>query len=105
MTSPFTTDPSKLAPRRLRSAVPKGFETSQIKVGCGYAARANGANLRIVHLSDGTSWVLPNNSPWSWVNPLAVTCDEVFVTVGIGSGSTNIARVRLASLGPGIPPD
>lgn len=105
MTSPFTTDPSKLAPRRLRSDVPKGFETSQIKVGCGYAARANGASLRIVHLSDGMSWVLPNNSPWTWVNPLAVTCDEVFVTVGIGSGSTNIARVRLASLGPGIPAD
>ena len=105
MTSPFATNPLNVVARRLRSETPSGFGVSPTKVGCGYAARANGDYLRIVKISDGSSWVLNNRLPWEWVNPLAITCDEVFATVGTGGGNVNIARVRISSLGPGIPAD
>lgn len=107
MTSPFATDPAKVVARRLRSESPDSIGVTTTKVGCGYGARTNGNYLRIVRLSDGVSWVLNNSgSSWKWINTLVVTCDEVFVTVGLPlPNGSNIARVRISSLGPGIPPD
>ncbi|MGH7282985.1 MAG: hypothetical protein ACRELY_15785, partial [Polyangiaceae bacterium] len=105
MTAPFATTSGTVAPRRLRSAETSGFGVSPPVVGCGYAARENGVSLRIIRLSDGVSWVLPNVSGWRWLHPLAITCSEVFASVVTSSTTNNVARVTIASLGAGIPPD
>jgi hypothetical protein len=109
-TAPYTTEPSRLVPRRLRSELPGSLALSPFVVGCGYAAHsvfppnAQGA-LRIVRLATGESWLLeaPLNGPWQWLHPLAITCDEIFAEVH--TPEYNVARVRLASLGPSIAPD
>jgi hypothetical protein len=105
MTAPYTADPAKLAPRRVRSAEgPLGL--SPFVVGCGYAARQNGTVLRIVRLSDGQSWLfdVAYGTPWSWATPRALTCDELFIDVLV-EGRGQFARIRLDSLGPGLPAD
>jgi len=103
-TAPFTTEPSLVVPRRLRTEQGPGFGVSHFIVGCGYAARSNGAHIRVVRLSDGQSWILSNTGGFGWSEPLAVTCTELFATVRV-AGVTRLARVRLDSLGPGIAPD
>jgi hypothetical protein len=106
ITSPATTDPALIAPRRLRSEEGPAFGSTPFVVGCGYAARTNGYHLRIVRLADGQSWNLDGaaTDAWSWARPLAVTCDELFATVKDGK-TLRLARVRLDSLGPPIPAD
>jgi hypothetical protein len=113
MTAKFTTDPSALQPKRLRS-----WEWEHIwgdyrpdAVGCGYAALQSASKnlvseLLIVRVSDGVSWALqsPADKHWVWGKPVAVTCDEVYVTWGT-LGINHLRRVRLSSLGPGMPPD
>lgn len=108
-TAKFTTDPSALQPRRLRSEIGNAFG-DRIEVGCGFAADGTGNGIRVVRLSDGFSWLLPSNgSTWRWTEPLAVTCTELFAMVAAdgdaGWQNIGIARVRLDSLGPGTPPD
>jgi hypothetical protein len=105
-TAPFTTDPSQITPRRVRTEAGPGFGASHFLVGCGYAVRSTGVYIRVVRLSDGVSWKLSNQltDPWGWSEPVAVSCTELFATVQI-PGATRLARVRLDSLGPGIPPD
>lgn len=113
MTAPFTTDPTKIVKRRLRSEDPRGLSALPTTVGCGYAARSTNDSsghingIRIVRISDGTSWQLLDNLsvPWGWIHPLAITCDEIFVSVLAAPNANNIARVRISSLGPGIPAD
>ena len=117
MTSPFATRASDLQARRLRSEGPCiGTKTEEFVVGCGYAAHPTCASLPstgilIVRLSDGRSWPLvsnPTSTSWAYVAPLAITCDELFATVAerVSNASVaNIVRVRLDSLGPGLPPD
>jgi hypothetical protein len=106
MTAPFTTDPAQVVSRRLRTEEGPDFDVVYFQVGCGYAARSNGAHIRVVRLSDGQSWVLSNglSDPFGWSAPLALTCTELFATVQV-SGVTRLARVRLDSLGSGIPAD
>jgi hypothetical protein len=113
MTAPFTTDPAAIVKRRLRSES-LIFGANEFVVGCGYATHqfANSTfdgGVRIVRLSDGQSWKLgkvPSDAgpSWSFTSPLAITCDEVFVGLSHGDQS-NVARIRLDSLGPGDPPD
>jgi hypothetical protein len=111
MTSPFTTDAAALQPRRLRSEVGNGFGTGQMQVGCGYAAWESYQGIRLVRLSDGVSWMLPTKqgSTWLWADPLAITCTEVFARAAFNGDAgwqySGIARVRIDSLGPGIPAD
>jgi hypothetical protein len=109
MTAPYTTDPSAIVKRRVRSEDVGYFATAEFTVGCGYAAHefvspGLARGVRIVRLSDGVSWKLTDKTPWHWNGPTALTCTELFVNVVKGS-DFNIARVRLDSLGPGIPPD
>jgi hypothetical protein len=113
MTSKFTTDPSLIQAKRLRSwEAPSIWTTSRPNaIGCGYAALESvpadlDYRVVIVRLSDGVSWTLksPADRHWTWGKPVAVTCDEVFVTWG-KDGASNLRRVRLNSLGPGSPPD
>ena len=110
MTSPFTTDPAQVQPRRLRSDELYGYGTP-FHVGCGYAARALSDGVRLVRLSDGVSWLL--SADWhlhfQWIEPVAITCTELFAQVSVRTGDAwtlpKYARVRLDSLGPGVPPD
>ena len=116
-TAPFTTDPAlaQKSARRLRSdpgpLVPGGFA-----VGCGYAAReldslvpAPGSkDLLVVRLSDGVSWLvkMPSIATGAgFIDPLGITCDEVFSTAQFPDDAVSIVRIRLDSLGPGTPPD
>lgn len=107
MTSPFTTDPTLLQPRRLRSESSYGFGTDPFVVSCGRALREDGTGMRLVRISDGQSWFFPAKAPWLWISPVALTCTELFATVQSESPSDHLtlARVRLDSLGPGIPAD
>ncbi|MGH7286293.1 MAG: hypothetical protein ACRELY_32650, partial [Polyangiaceae bacterium] len=112
-TAPYTSDPATAisSKRRLRSEIPNGLCVSKSVVGCGYAVRyAGGTGLRVVRLSDGVSWLLTANgdaNAWNWEEPVALTCTELFASVNIPDPKPHLglARVRLDSLGPGIPPD
>jgi len=106
-TSPYTTDPTKLQPRRLRSAGYRMLDSAPTIVGCGYAVHSEARDLRILRIADGVSWLLPSTSLDAgaadsvvWEAPFAVTCSEVFVRT-----QRLPVRIDIASLGPGIPPD
>jgi hypothetical protein len=78
-------------------------------VGCGYGARASGGSedIQVVRISDGWSWLIPNQlqAPgFVATRALGLTCDEIFVW-GVVDGTYSVARIRLDSLGPGLPPD
>jgi hypothetical protein len=117
MESPYATDPTQIQPRRVRSEpggdAGSGLGASPTQVGCGYAAREFPGGIRVVRIVDGVSWVLPQAQAgvqWGWLNALAVTCTHLYASVlaqlGPGNAWTStIARVRLDSLGPGIPSD
>ncbi|HLK39044.1 MAG TPA: hypothetical protein VKU41_19920 [Polyangiaceae bacterium] len=111
MTSPYTTDPAAVVPRRLRSEGSGFFgAASPFHVGCGYAAlftQLGTWGVLIVRLADGQSWFLttPDGTSWSWVDAVALTCTEFFGVVALEKSTRTVARVRLDSLGPGMPPD
>jgi hypothetical protein len=106
ITAAYTTDPAAIKPRRLRSDPGVIVGPDPWGVGCGYGARPiiGTWGLQIVRLSDGVAWHLPRPAGMSWDRVIGITCDEAFMRVNTNSGS-NIARVRLDSLGPGLPPD
>ncbi len=107
MTAKFTTDPAAVVAKRLRSFQGR-VGMYPFQVGCGYAAvQGNLYDLWIVRLSDSVAWHV--TGPGGGVNaldggPIGVTCDDVFV-LGHFGGQSNIARFRISSLGPGMPPD
>lgn len=111
VTAPYTTNAGAITKRRLRSeTITPG--TERFVVGCGYAAHGfvNGdteRGVRVVRISDGQSWRIsvPAGDALAWNHPIAVTCQEVFLNFNFGSGKTNIARIRLDSLGTGDPHD
>jgi len=106
-TSPYTTDPTKLQPRRLRSTSYRMLDSATTIVGCGYAVHSEARSLRILRIADGVSWLIPSTAPnvnppdtVEWQAAFAVTCSEVFVRT-----ERLPVRIDIASLGPGIPPD
>lgn len=110
MTAKFTTDPSALEPRRLRSASVGVFgDLFPIGVGCGYAATSNSStehpsDMIVVRQSDGWSWTVPGSDERKPNRAIGLTCKEAFFTGQYG-GHAGIARVTLDSLGPGQTPD
>jgi len=107
MTAKYTTDPSAIQPRKVRSSLGKHIGTEPWVVGCGYAAHQGDLSNFIVRLADGVTWTLPyddTNGPLTFVQPLGITCTEAFF-LGQFGGRWNVARLRLDSLGPGAPPD
>jgi len=109
-TSPYTTESTKLAPRRLRSdpSAEFGLEEAQFAVGCGFAGRVISAtdNVEIVRLSDGVGWILQGTKDWKWIEVLGFTCDEAIVeAIPTVPGTFALARVKLDSLGTALPPD
>jgi hypothetical protein len=106
MTAPFTADPAQLQPRRLRSQPFPKVGASKYAVGCGYAAhQGTGNNTLVVRLSDGVSWLIDDE--WPDFQPqvaIGLTCTDVFILGKYGT-QWNIARFRLDSLGPSMPPD
>jgi hypothetical protein len=117
MTAPFTTNPAELRRRWLHSEDDFWFRGSPFTVGCGFAARTtylvqggrSHLGVLITRLSDGVAWLLPYGGPgaWRWEAAHAITCTEVFVMAKVSTPTPHrvVARVRLDSLGPGIPPD
>ena len=105
MTAPFTTDPSALQPKRLRSQ-PRKVGARQFKVGCGYAMNDGVAptGILITRISDGWSWAIQGDSNLKPSLPIGLTCEHAYV-VGLNAGVVAIFRIALNSLGPGIPPD
>lgn len=116
-TAKYATSPSVVAStmRRLRSEYPSSYAERNV-VGCGYAAHIvyppstwGKAGLRLVRLSDGTSWELasesePQKYAFSLQRPLAITCDELFA-LGSTLSHVEVVRIRIDSLGPGVPAD
>ncbi|AKV04423.1 hypothetical protein AKJ09_11086 [Labilithrix luteola] len=103
-TAPYTTDPSQVRKRRLRSEVGSALSAERFQVGCGFAARSRHDGLRIVRIADGHSWFLPNKGTWNWQRVHAMNCDEIFVRV-MNGWRADLVRIRLDSLGPGELPD
>lgn len=107
-TSPVTANTTK---RRLRT---ERWSYQSVVVGCGYAAMRStppGAiheGLRIVRLSDGTSWPIAHMTDDVGAlyvrDPVALTCDELIVT-GFARSRPELVRLRLDMLGPGVPAD
>jgi hypothetical protein len=120
MMAPFTTDPEELKAKaqRLRSD-PGQLVPYPFGIGCGYAARqvftpsatdaSVGSNdLLVVRLADGVSWIVsapPVELGMGFGFVLGLTCEEVFATANFADEPNTIVRIRLDSLGPGIPPD
>jgi len=117
MTSPFTTDPAALKPRRLRRNLSTSFGTASeaFRVGCGRAAKSGGVStkdIQIVRLSDGQGWnLLHTQQLWHASTVVGMTCDEIFLVVQIWEGEggepngSTIQRIRFDALGEGLPPD
>jgi hypothetical protein len=108
ITAPYTTDPAAVQSRRLRSDAGIIVGPDDWSVGCGYGGRTIiGTNgVQIVRLSDGVAWHLtsPKGSGVGWGDVIGFTCEEAFVRIETLSGA-NVVRIRLDSLGPGLPPD
>ncbi len=111
MTSPFTTDPAELAPRRLRSYPNAYAAIDPIAVGCGYAGYGHEpGKVLLIRLEDGYWWELPTSGctgpdftgDFCFEDVFLITCEEMFLRGGM---PMNIARVDIASLGDPKPPD
>ncbi len=106
MTAPFTTDPAKLQPRRLRSLPTHRIAGAPAKVGCGHAVLEGPAgDLIVTRLSDGWSWIVPKTPERKIHTGLGLTCTELFAVGQMPDKPLTVARVRLDSLGPGFAPD
>lgn len=108
-TAPFAMGP--LVGRRVRS-IPTTSSTMVSVVSCGRVAIESNEAFRIVDLATGRAWEIPRRGPgYSFVGEkvLAMTCDEVFLTVNLPVPEEGIrfrgARIRLDALGPGLNPD
>ncbi len=114
-TAKFISAPDTVVGKRIASAE-STHSSHPFVVGCGFAARVGSvgdvSGVRVVRLSDGASWLVPNRVPdLLWTDPLGVTCDEVFLSAsvtgvaipGVPATSPRLARVRLDSLGPPLP--
>ncbi len=105
MTAPYTTDPAAVVAKRLRSSPFTGVGNFTWTVGCGHAANVAAANdVLVIRLSDGFSWSLPTAPDFNVTAALGFTCEEIFVRGSVG-GIDTLARIRLDSLGGGVPPD
>ncbi len=116
LTSAYTTDANPTG-QELTTVSGWGMAATPFVVGCGYAARqsiipldasiTDANTLQIFRLSDGMRWSLPA----AWTQPLAITCTELFATVAVPGDDAGvkshytIGRVRLDSLGVGMPAD
>jgi hypothetical protein len=117
-TAKYTAAPVQLeaTKRRLRSEY-LGSHPERNTVGCGYTAHKiyppsswGKSGFRLTRLSDGVSWEVTTPDEATiftglrFGEPLAITCDEIFV-LGAVASHFEVARIRLDSLGPGLPPD
>ncbi len=117
-TAPYTTDPAVVSSsaHRLRADV-RGMSPNPYAVGFGYAMRPIDFGdpptnaLFVVRLSDGVGWPIPgtpDGTRLSWTTALGFTQTELFVAANMqnnGIVAQTIVRIRLDSLGPGVPAD
>lgn len=113
--APYSLDQEQVSKSKKKLTNDLGVSGTNWHVGCGYAARGvstenpSANSLMVVRLSDGWWWIVPGGDvtqPWRYDfdQPFGLTCEEVFVTTLLPSGAPTIARIRLDSLGPGMPP-
>lgn len=100
MTAPFTADPDQLEPRRLREQPGQIGEIWSWVVGCGYGAFDNQGQKLVVRLRDGWMWIVPTYPGFS--RPVGITCEHVILR---DNKLGTLIRLRLDSLGAGLPPD
>lgn len=117
MTAPYTTSPetAQTGARRLRSD--DGVSQFPYSVGCGYAARPDAQrSLRIVRLSDGVSWTVARaQEGYYFWRSLGFACkadgsEPEVVALVVGTQpewrmSSNVVRIKISALGPGVQPD
>jgi len=94
MTSPIATDPGALRPRRVAVDPNALIGAAPFTVGCQRAAHWTPEGLLLVHLETGQSTTLPAPTNARWGRPLAVTCDELFVTYFVGARA-GILRLKV----------
>jgi len=108
MTAPFTTDPAVLR-STARTVVEEvdgwlGGAKEAYTVGCGYAVRVaqSHAQLVVVRLSDGATWVFPKlAAPLYWDYSVGATCEHIYALVEDPDiRSAHIVRIPIDSLGP-----
>jgi hypothetical protein len=119
MTAPFTVkgEAVKSKARRLRSD-PGNLTPLPYGIGCGYAARnveayVDGSTdytskLFVVRLADGVAWIVDSplsSSGFHFNQALGISCEEIFASAQFKDEANTLVRIRLDSLGPGIPPD
>jgi hypothetical protein len=115
VTAPYTTNADSLNPRTLRTDLKNDY-SSRFVVGCGYAARDIGSKggLEIIRLADGHAWYVGSGLTKNIGRVVGITCDEVFFALdgiddsrndSVFSETDAYARVRLDSLGDGVPAD
>jgi len=117
-TAKYSTDPAVVAAtkRHLFPDTLASFPETFV-VGCGYAAIAIhaevgwgiGYGFRVFRISDGWSWIVQSESfeqlaDFIIQRPLLVTCNEVFARAVRHRNQDELVRVRIDSLGPGMPP-
>ncbi len=111
-TSPWTIDPAEVAAKTRSLGPDDGLAPFGIDwvVGCGYAVKADGphlgptgrADLRIIRLSDGARWLVPNESSFA-LGVWAVSCTHVYLETSPVLPTIVPARLRLDALGPPTP--
>jgi hypothetical protein len=124
MTAKFEPDAGKRITRRVGATGRIGFTGEGYRVGCGYAIHDTGdtpnqpTTKRLFRLSDGHRWEIPLLVPadrptdWQWGSLWGVTCDEVILDAWDWRGHDavprtkqvgHLVRLRIDSLGPGMP--
>jgi hypothetical protein len=110
VTAPYTTDPTKIAKRRLRSM--ETVYAAPFVVGCGHTAPSSlvSGTRAITRLSDGRFVMLEDilgdgGRAASFTHTLAITCEEIFVNLMATFPDYSIARIRLEDFGLGDVPD
>jgi hypothetical protein len=110
VTAPYTTDPAKIAKRRLRSL--ETIYAAPFVVGCGHTAPSTllSGSRALTRLSDGRFVPLEDilgdgGKAVTFTQTLAITCEEVFVELMATFPDFSVARIRLEDFGLGDVPD
>ncbi|HEU4730454.1 MAG TPA: hypothetical protein VFT22_21295 [Kofleriaceae bacterium] len=93
--APYTTRAAALEPHRVAIDPNPLIGAAPFVVGCGRAAHAMRGGAAVVELATGrVSTLPPPPSGVSWGRPLALTCEELFITYFVGARA-GIARLSL----------
>jgi len=86
-TAPFTTDPARLAPRRLRPARQPYIDIGAGVVGDGFALHNEDGELIVTRLSDAAAFTIPPRGSARWGAPLWIDGRELAVVEEAPAGA------------------